>query len=240
MFTRDNFFTQALNKIGDLFIINILFVITSLPIITIGASFSAMSYCNLSDIRQPSGYLIKKYFKAFKDNFKQATIMELLLLVAFYVIYFNISNFSGSDNFAGKAILYGSIFIGILLVVFALFYFPVIATFQNKMNVLITDTILHIIGHLPKAVGIFFMWFIPLYLTSVDTELNSLYVFVWAFMGFGLLNFFTCTILYSIFKKHLPEPEAEDEFLPETNEEYEKMLKDKEEKIEKDLNKETE
>ena len=63
------------NKLTDLLFLNILWLVCSLPIITIGASTTAMYYVSITSIRMGDGYVAKRFFKSFVDNFKQATII---------------------------------------------------------------------------------------------------------------------------------------------------------------------
>ena len=66
---------QKLEKFGDLFIINILFVISCIPIITIGAAFTAMySYCTKL-VKDQEAPVWKGYWSAFAKNFADATLM---------------------------------------------------------------------------------------------------------------------------------------------------------------------
>ena len=71
---------QFLAKVGDLIILNILTLILSLPIVTIGAATTALHYA-VDKVFTDEGTLLKNYFHAFKINFKQSTIYWLLLLV---------------------------------------------------------------------------------------------------------------------------------------------------------------
>ncbi|MBR3307875.1 MAG: DUF624 domain-containing protein [Lachnospiraceae bacterium] len=62
-------------------IISVIWFVTSIPIITIGASTTALYYTVVKCIRMNRGYMIKEYFKSWKQNFFKATVMTLLLLV---------------------------------------------------------------------------------------------------------------------------------------------------------------
>ena len=61
-------------------LLNILFLVCSLPIFTIGASFTAMYYVTLKLAENEEGYIARGFLKSFKQNFKQATIIWLILL----------------------------------------------------------------------------------------------------------------------------------------------------------------
>ena len=76
---KERFF-RTCEKFGDLFLLNILFTITSLPVITIGASFTALYSMTFKMVRNEEMAIKDGYFKAFKRNFKQSTRLHNLLI----------------------------------------------------------------------------------------------------------------------------------------------------------------
>lgn len=70
MFNTDSGFSRFMNRIADLFILNILWIFCSLPIVTIGAATTALYSINLKILNKEEESLIKTFFKAFKENFK--------------------------------------------------------------------------------------------------------------------------------------------------------------------------
>lgn len=90
IFNSDSGFSKLMNKIADLFILNILWIFCSIPIITIGATTTALYSANLKLINNEEGSLIKTFFKSFKENFKKATIIWLIILVISIVLGVNL------------------------------------------------------------------------------------------------------------------------------------------------------
>ena len=80
IFNYDNPVWRFIGKLGDLMILNILWVICSIPIFTMGASTTAVYYVTMKLVRGDDGYTLRNYFKSFKENFKQATVIWLLML----------------------------------------------------------------------------------------------------------------------------------------------------------------
>ena len=94
LFNPDNPVMIILGKIWDLILMNICFVITSLPIFTIGASLTALYRTTISLKENDPEWVHTSYLKAFRKNFRQATFLWLILLAAgiflsadLYVIY---------------------------------------------------------------------------------------------------------------------------------------------------------
>ena len=82
IFNMDNKFFVFMGRVADLMILNILCIICCIPIITIGASVTAMYYVTLKMARNEESYIVRSFFKSFKENFKQATVIWLVALVA--------------------------------------------------------------------------------------------------------------------------------------------------------------
>lgn len=85
-FNIDSPIMSGLNKLADLIWLNILAFFCCIPIVTVGASITALNYVALKMVRDEEGYVTKEYFKSFKQNFKQATIIWLIMLLVTAVI----------------------------------------------------------------------------------------------------------------------------------------------------------
>ncbi len=168
---------QALTKVADLMILNFLTIICCIPIITAGAAFTALHYQVLKMIRNEETYVVRGYFKSFKENFKQSTIIWLfvLLVVAFIIFDYLIIGFSEEGGMAywyGVVIGAFAIFIAFTVtMVFpiqAKFSNTVLRTIKNAMAISVLkfpQTILMIIMYVfPFLLGYFFFQLIPLVL----------------------------------------------------------------------------
>ena len=90
MFNSDSGFSKLMNKIADLFILNILWIFCSIPIVTMGATTTALYSVNLKLINNEEENLTKTFFKSFKENFKKATIIWLIILITSLVLGVNL------------------------------------------------------------------------------------------------------------------------------------------------------
>lgn len=70
-FNMDNSLWRFLGRLADVMILNIVFLITCLPVVTIGAAWTSLSYVTLKMSRDEESYIVKSYFKAFRQNFRQ-------------------------------------------------------------------------------------------------------------------------------------------------------------------------
>lgn len=121
---------DMLSRIFELLLLNLLFVLTSLPLVTIGASLTALFAVNLKMVRNEESYIIKEYFHAFRQNLMPAAISFLLFAVTGTLFSFNVilTLQSASPLFLVTGVF--SLIFLILLGVYALYYFPLLARFH--------------------------------------------------------------------------------------------------------------
>lgn len=82
LFSYDNLIWRLMGRVADVFLLSVLWAVCSLPVITIGASTSALYYVTLKMTRSHEGYLVRSYLKAFRENMGQATIQWMIVLAA--------------------------------------------------------------------------------------------------------------------------------------------------------------
>ena len=70
-----------LTTVADFMMLNILFILCCAPVITIGPAVSALYTITMREARHEGGYIFKPFFKAFKNNFKQAFLLSILYLI---------------------------------------------------------------------------------------------------------------------------------------------------------------
>ena len=155
IFNMDNKFFSAMSKIADLIILNILWTICSVPIITIGATTTALYYVTLKMVKNEESYIVKSFFKSFIQNFKQATGIWIMILAAGGILLGDVFILSRWDTRFKTPLMV--VFIALFLVVFLIFLyiFPLLAQFDNTIKQTIKNSFLMSIRHLPKTVVIF-------------------------------------------------------------------------------------
>ena len=90
LFNMDNKFFTVMGRVADLIMLNVVFLICCLPIVTIGASLTALHYVTLKMARNEESYIIRSFFKSFKQNFKQATVINLIMLAVAAILYMDL------------------------------------------------------------------------------------------------------------------------------------------------------
>ena len=77
-------FHAVLSALIDMIWAGFLWLLCSLPVLTIGASSTALYYVTVKCVRHERGSLTRSFFRCFRENFRQATL--LLLLLVLYVL----------------------------------------------------------------------------------------------------------------------------------------------------------
>lgn len=143
LFNYDNPVWRFIGKFFDIMVLNVLWTICSIPIVTMGASTTAVYYVTLKLVRDEEGSsTIKSFFHSFKENFKQATVIWLLLLVIGAALAGDLYIFTilMTGNQVFRTILialflgFGLVYAGVLVFVFPLqcrFYNPIKRTLFN-------------------------------------------------------------------------------------------------------------
>ena len=132
IFNYDSKFFAGMTKVSDTIIINILFVICSIPIVTIGASITALYSVSMKITRDEDIYAAKEFIKQFKQNFKQSTIIWIILLVIGLFIGLDFYLYSlMSDNTISMIFKFIFTIVSVVLAFILIYVFPLTARFEN-------------------------------------------------------------------------------------------------------------
>ena len=148
-FSYESRFSQLLMKLSCSCLLNILWFICSLPVFTIGASTTALYYACLKVIRDEESHAWKLFFHSFKENFKQATQLWLILLGAGlflgadgYILYHLRKSSTGAMAVIWTLILALVIAASIIYVIVLLYVFPLLASVHNTNTAMLKNAFL--------------------------------------------------------------------------------------------------
>ena len=228
---NDSFFGRFMTKLGIIIAANLMFVVMSIPFVTIGAGLCALYYVMFRTLRSDGDVNpFKEFWTGLKANFKQATIAWILfvLLIAFLLADIRICNAAGG---AFAYVKIGAYATGAAAVIVYLYLIPVMTVFEDTLPHLIRNAV-YFLGKKPwKAAVILFFDIFPLVLTYTDLQSLPLYAFLWVLCGFGLLAMLVATLLLPEFEPYLQvkndrtEEPAESEAQAKTEEEILEEMK---------------
>ena len=138
----DNPVFRAIGKILEVLGVSLLWLLLCIPVVTAGASTTALYYTVNKTIKNNRGYAIRGFFSAFLENFKQSTIVWLFFLVWFillgvdcYLMY----SYALLGEPMGKFRIAVYV-LAVLVVAWSLYVFPYIARFDNTTKEVFKNT----------------------------------------------------------------------------------------------------
>lgn len=223
LFNLENGFFRGISKLVDCIAVTMLWIIGCIPIITIGASTTALYYTAHKSIHLGRGYVFHEFKDSFISNFKKSTIVWLLLLC--------VGSFLGSDAYLtyqlkqqGDKVGYIFYIILILLVlelVIFIFIFPYIARFEDSMKRIFKNSFFLAFGNPIKTVLMLITFAVSVYMVYV---LPMLVVIAPTLYMLGIEQ-----LMEKIYKKFLPPDEDDQaESKPVDGKRYRKQKKHKE------------
>ena len=206
MFKPDGPFFNVLARIMDLIILNVLWMVCCLGIITIGPATTAL-YSVLFKIREKKDYSVTaQFFLEFKNNFRHALPGAIALVLAAFLLYIDFRVVFYDKTFTLSFM--SSLFWVVLVIAFAYFswLFPLIAKFENTAKGHFHNARLMMLRHLPMTVIITVLNLLPwllAYFQPVLTLQNML--LFWLFIGFALIAYVNALLLYRCFYQYFDQ-----------------------------------
>ena len=131
-FGNDSLFGRIFGTLGDMITVNILFLLCSIPVITFGAAFTSMYYALLRNLKYGDSSLTRDFFSSFRQNFKQSTASWIISIIFIIVFSADVGMFGPNGVYPMTAIYYLIVVLAIIVMITAMFVFPVIAALDRK------------------------------------------------------------------------------------------------------------
>lgn len=195
----DNVVMRALGKIGDMICLNVMWLICCIPLITIGASTTALYTVMLRMVKNEEGYIFRGFLKAFKSNFKQSTLIWLILLLLgiVWTVDFRVAGFM--PGMAG--ILLSAIFLalGFILLSVMIYIFPLTARYENGIKATFKNALILTVAKLPYT-----LLMVAIVVAAVFASLWSAFTLLfslplWLIIGGALIAWVNSYILRRVF-----------------------------------------
>lgn len=190
----------AFERMGDIMLCSILFVLCGIPIVTIGASATAMHYA-LRRCHDESGSLIKDFFSSFLRNFRQATCIWLILVAVGAVIVVNfwlVQEWTGEFAFVVQAAL---CIMSLLTLAEAGIAFPMLARFDNTVGSILKNSLMVAVFNPPQMLLSVAITALPVVLSLILPEMFSLIVAVWTLALCGAGAYLIQLLIIPIFNR---------------------------------------
>lgn len=195
LFNLDSPFMQFLNKVADLMWLNVLTLICCIPIFTIGASLTAAHYAALKLKRNEEGYITREFFKSFKMNFRQATLIWLIALVFIIVLacdFYIMGNSEGISYWIRVVIMAA----GVLLTFTLTWVFAMQARFTNTIKSTIKNAFAFSILKFPRTILMIIVNLVPVVLFVLDLRMFPIVLF----FGISVPIYISAMLYNKVFK----------------------------------------
>lgn len=196
----DNVVTRVLSRICDFVILNILWLVCSIPIVTIGASTTALYSVMQKIVRNEEGYIARSFFKAFKQNFKQATIVWLLIAALGLILSVDLNmarSLEGTIRIVFQ-VIFG--FFSFWLFAIFLYVFPLLARYENSTKATLKNAVILSIAKLPFTFLMMVVVVVPMAASLLTVRTILLSVPIWMGIGVSIVTWLNAYILKRVFK----------------------------------------
>ena len=197
----DSPFMQKMTAITNLVILNVLWLICSIPIVTMGAATSAMYSVLFAYRRKETDSVLKPFFTAFKKTFVQSTICWLILLALGFALCYD-----------ALLLIYGAemqlflcipvVLLGIFVIIIGVYIFPQIALFDNKMMPMIKNCFLLFLLNPISSVASVILTLFPVILFLFLPQIFWFTLLLWTLIGISLCASINSFLLKKIFDRY--------------------------------------
>ena len=205
VFDLDGPVMSALGRVTDFLVLNLIFLVTCIPIITIGPALSALYSVTLKMVKNEDSYILKRYLSAFKENFKISFLAGLLILASIILFAFDYRIMTTMGDSMGT--IFPIIFLALIFIclVISMYLFPYIARFENTFKDSFKNTVLIAVASMPwtllllliTGVALASIWVIPLQYS----------ILIWFLFGFAVLAYIQSFIFRKVFARYEPKEE---------------------------------
>ena len=221
-------FGKIMTRLGIIIGANLMFVLFSLPVVTIGPGLAGLHYCMLKCLHE-DGVInpFRAFWTGFKTNLKQSLVCSLAAAVIAVILVLDI-RFCSSQGGILTIFKYACYALLLFLVIEMVYLMPVMACFEDTIPHLLRNALFFASRRPLKMLLAAAIHIVPAVVTVIDTHLRPLYGFLWTVCGFGMIAMMMAELLIKDFEEFLPKTEEEKQvpdFPPKSRREILKEMK---------------
>lgn len=193
---------RLLGRLTDLMALNIIFLAFCLPVITVGAAWTALYYVTLKMVRNEESYIFSSYWKAFRENFRQATVIWGGVLCMLVVLVLDFRMTGPLENGGLKPLQMLLAGVGLLFSMLVLYVFPLLARFQNTIPKMLQNALLIAVRHLPSTIAVLAVTAGSVSVTFLSSQTFVYGIPFWALFGFAVTAYANSWFFRRVFEKY--------------------------------------
>jgi uncharacterized membrane protein YesL len=199
IFEHDSPIMQFLNRFSSLIILNILFLCTSIPIFTIGASLTALYDVVFRLDTSREGKTVSTYFRSFASNFRQSTPVWLIFLLLIAASCGNALIFGRMAGTLGHILFVVAIVVLVNAMLVLGYVFPLMSQFDNTRGNTVKNALLLSAGNLPLTLIVAAINCFPWVLMLMNLYTFIQLSFLWFALYFAAAAYFNSRVLMKVF-----------------------------------------
>jgi uncharacterized membrane protein YesL len=205
LFNLNSPWVQRFAMLTNLVCLNILWLVCCIPVFTAGAATSALYHTVFLYHNKEDDAVLRPFFRAFRTNFKQSTLLFLPLFAALLLVVFDLVYLASYGK--GTAVLFLLILVILLLIGMLIHLFPLIARFDMNAKALLRTAFSLTALHLPGTLTVIALLALPVILLLFFPDWFLRFGVVWAGVWFSAIAYFFGKFLLKIWNKHVPAEE---------------------------------
>ena len=202
LFNLNSPWVQRFAMLTNLVCLNILWLVCCIPVFTAGAATAALYHTVFLYHNKEDDAVLRPFFRAFRTNFKQSTLLFLPLFAALLLVVFDLVYLASYGK--GTAVLFLLILVILLLMGMLIHLFPLIARFDMNAKALLRTAFSLTALHLPGTLTVIALLVLPVVLLLFFPDWFLRLGVVWAGVWFSAIAYFFGKFLLKIWNKHVP------------------------------------
>ena len=195
-----------LARVADLVILNVLWLLCCLPVVTAGASTTAMYHVVRHLQEESISSVTRDFFRSFKSDFRQATPVYLLLLIPTAAVVMNAWILSAQSSDVVPVYVRAIWMVSALMLTFVVsFVYPVMAYFDDTVWKTLRTAAVLAVAKLPRTVLISAINLLPIIMLFVSLPFFLRSSIFWLLIGGSMTAYLNMLILRPVFKKIIDE-----------------------------------
>ena len=188
-----------MNVFGDMLFTGILWILASIPVITIGVSSTAAYYAMSKCVRHKTGYLWKEFLRSVKVNLKQSLVLGMGYLIVLFILGLDIWYVWNNDSKLNSAVFMILMLVLFLVMGIGIYIWPLLSRFEKKNSDLLKTAFVVTFRYLPLTLALVFL---------LAVSAVGIYLMPWAVLVIpGVYIYVISFPIEWILKKMMPVPE---------------------------------
>ena len=202
---------KFLTAIFNLMIANLFFIITSIPIVTMGPSLVALYKITFEIVEGEEVFLFKDFYGALFKNLKRSALLWIPMLLGSLILSYSVFLVWAGLEGTKFWMMLPPLFVLFLMFSVGTYAFPLLSQCYDPLKDVIKNSLLLAIGHLPTTIFIFVLHVAVYGMILLFDVFSVFLISMMLFIGFALIALICSFFLRRIFAPYLPKKEDDEE-----------------------------